>query len=63
MLFSSFSSYEPELFPGLIIPLDYPRVKIIIFCSGSVLLTGAKSVADVKEAFLKVYPLIKLHAP
>ncbi len=58
-----FVSYEPELFPGLVIPLEFPRVKVIIFCTGSVLMTGAKSEADLEQALKTVYPLVKLYAP
>lgn len=34
--------YEPELFPGLIYRLARPKVVLIIFVSGKVVLTGAK---------------------
>lgn len=38
----SFSSYEPELFPGLIYRMVKPRIVLLIFVSGKVVLTGAK---------------------
>ncbi|CAB3247644.1 unnamed protein product [Arctia plantaginis] len=37
-----FSSYEPELFPGLIYRMVKPRIVLLIFVSGKVVLTGAK---------------------
>jgi len=37
-----FSSYEPELFPGLIYRMVKPKVVLLIFVSGKVVLTGAK---------------------
>ncbi|NXQ99872.1 TBPL2 protein, partial [Sagittarius serpentarius] len=35
-----FSSYEPELFPGLIYRMVKPRIVLLIFVSGKVVLTG-----------------------
>ncbi|KAG2468551.1 COQ8A kinase, partial [Polypterus senegalus] len=35
-----FSSYEPELFPGLIYRMIKPRIVLLIFVSGKVVLTG-----------------------
>ena len=37
----SFFSYEPELFPGLIYRMVRPRIVLLIFVSGKVVLTGA----------------------
>ncbi len=33
-------SYEPELFPGLIFRMQVPKVVLLIFVSGKVVLTG-----------------------
>ncbi|KAJ7815474.1 TBP-domain-containing protein [Mycena olivaceomarginata] len=38
----NFSSYEPELFPGLIYRMIKPKVVLLIFVSGKIVLTGAK---------------------
>ena len=38
-LFATFS-YEPELFPGLIYRMVRPRIVLLIFVSGKVVLTG-----------------------
>lgn len=39
--YSLFSySYEPELFPGLIYRMIKPRIVLLIFVSGKVVLTG-----------------------
>jgi len=35
-----FSSYEPELYPGLIYRMVQPRVVLLIFVNGKVVLTG-----------------------
>jgi transcription initiation factor TFIID TATA-box-binding protein len=34
--------YEPELFPGLVFRMADPKVVLLIFVSGKVVLTGAK---------------------
>jgi transcription initiation factor TFIID TATA-box-binding protein len=55
---TQFSSYEPELFPGLIYRLQVPKVVLLIFVSGKLVLTGAKSVEDLQRAFEKMYPVL-----
>ncbi|MED6231709.1 hypothetical protein ATANTOWER_005408 [Ataeniobius toweri] len=54
-----FSSYEPELFPGLIYRMIKPRIVLLIFVSGKVVLTGAKVRAEIYEAFENIYPILK----
>ncbi|CAG9837198.1 unnamed protein product [Diabrotica balteata] len=56
---SSFSSYEPELFPGLIYRMVKPRIVLLIFVSGKVVLTGAKVRQEIYEAFDNIYPILK----
>ncbi|CAF0979267.1 unnamed protein product, partial [Brachionus calyciflorus] len=56
---SQFSSYEPELFPGLIYRLHEPKVVLLIFVSGKVVITGAKLRTEINEAFEKIYPILK----
>lgn len=36
-----YCSYEPEVFPGLIYRLLEPKLVILIFVSGKIVLTGA----------------------
>jgi TATA-box binding protein (TBP) (component of TFIID and TFIIIB) len=43
---SSFATYEPELFPGLVYRMQNPKVVLLVFVSGKVVLTGAKSQDD-----------------
>ncbi|VDI43897.1 TATA-box-binding protein-like [Mytilus edulis] len=54
-----FSSYEPELFPGLIYRMVKPRIVLLIFVSGKVVLTGAKVREEIYEAFDNIYPILK----
>ena len=56
---SQFSSYEPELFPGLIYRMVKPRIVLLIFVSGKVVLTGAKVRQDIHEAFDNIHPILK----
>ena len=47
--------YEPEQFPGLIYRMDEPRVVILIFASGNLVVTGAKKEQDVYDAVHKLH--------
>ncbi|KAJ7802902.1 hypothetical protein B0H14DRAFT_2890741, partial [Mycena olivaceomarginata] len=50
-----FSSYEPELFPGLIYRMARPKVVLLIFVSGKiVVLTGTK-VCSFPPSFSRTY--------
>jgi transcription initiation factor TFIID TATA-box-binding protein len=42
------TEYEPEQFPGLVYRLDDPKVVLLLFGSGKVVCTGAKSISDAK---------------
>ncbi|GMH36985.1 hypothetical protein BSKO_04858 [Bryopsis sp. KO-2023] len=53
-----FSSYEPELFPGLIYRMKKPKVVLLIFVSGKVVLTGAKNRNQIYQAFESIYPAL-----
>ena len=46
-----FSSYEPELFPGLIYRMMKPKIVLLIFVSGKIVLTGAKVREEIYQAF------------
>eukprot|EP00656_Telonema_subtile_P003416 TRINITY_DN11564_c0_g1_i3.p1 TRINITY_DN11564_c0_g1~~TRINITY_DN11564_c0_g1_i3.p1 ORF type:complete len:137 (+),score=21.44 TRINITY_DN11564_c0_g1_i3:171-581(+) len=53
-----YSSYEPELFPGLIYRMKRPKIVLLIFVSGKVVLTGAKERSQTYEAFENIYPVL-----
>lgn len=55
---SQFASYEPELFSGLIYRLGRPKVVLMIFVSGKVIITGAKTEADMGTAMSKIHPVL-----
>ncbi|RWS30498.1 TATA-box binding protein (TBP): component of TFII-D and TFIIIB-like protein [Leptotrombidium deliense] len=54
-----FSSYEPELFPGLIYRMVQPKIVLLIFMSGKVVLTGAKVRSEMIEAFHNIGPTLQ----
>lgn len=50
--------YEPELFPGLIYKLESPKVVLLIFTSGKIVLAGAKTRQEIYSAYQKIYPVL-----
>ena len=55
---SHYSSYEPELFPGLIYRMVQPKIVLLIFVSGKVVLTGGKLRNEIFSAFEQIYPVL-----
>ncbi|KAL5830223.1 hypothetical protein ACOSQ3_019691 [Xanthoceras sorbifolium] len=55
---SAFSNYEPELFPGLIYRMKQPKVVLLIFVSGKIVITGAKIRDETYAAFENIYPVL-----
>ena len=53
------SLYEPEQFPGLIYRMDQPRVVMLIFSSGKMVVTGAKREEEVYQAIKRVAERLK----
>ncbi|KAL6068657.1 Transcription factor TFIID, C-terminal, TATA-box binding transcription factor, variant 3 [Balamuthia mandrillaris] len=53
-----YCSYEPELFPGLIYRMVQPKIVLLIFVSGKIVLTGAKVREEIYEAFENIYPVL-----
>jgi len=46
--------YEPEQFPGLVYRMKGPKVVLLLFGSGKIVCTGAKSIEDAEKAATKV---------
>eukprot|EP01115_Flamella_aegyptia_P005479 TRINITY_DN22_c3_g1_i2.p1 TRINITY_DN22_c3_g1~~TRINITY_DN22_c3_g1_i2.p1 ORF type:complete len:263 (-),score=53.47 TRINITY_DN22_c3_g1_i2:36-824(-) len=57
---SLYSNYEPELFPGLIYRMEEPKIVLLIFVSGKIVLTGAKVRQQIYDAFENIYPVLTL---
>lgn len=51
--------YEPEQFPGLVYRIDKPKAAALIFGSGKIVCTGARSLDDVNEVFKKVVKIVE----
>ena len=47
--------YEPEQFPGLIYRMSDPKTVLLLFASGKLVCTGAKSEEMVYESVAKIY--------
>ncbi|MGB9127897.1 MAG: TATA-box-binding protein, partial [Methanoregula sp.] len=41
--------YEPEQFPGLVYRIKDPKIVVLIFSSGKLILTGGKNLEAVKK--------------
>ncbi len=50
--------YEPEQFPGLVYRMKVPKVVLLLFTTGKVVITGGKSVKEVKQAGKKLHGLL-----
>src|SRR3989344_523617 len=48
------TEYNPEQFPGLVMRIKEPKTSALIFSSGKIVCTGAKSMAKVKESVRKI---------
>jgi transcription initiation factor TFIID TATA-box-binding protein len=51
--------YRPEQFPGLVFRLKRPKTATLIFSSGKMVCTGAKSEKELRRAVLKVMKELK----
>ena len=52
------ATYEPELFPGLVYKMTNPKIVFLVFVSGKVVATGAKSEEMIEEGFGNLYPYL-----
>jgi transcription initiation factor TFIID TATA-box-binding protein len=46
--------YEPEQFPGLVYRIDKPKVVVLLFGSGKLVVTGGKKPQDAEEAVERI---------
>ncbi|MEJ5293547.1 MAG: TATA-box-binding protein [Candidatus Methanosuratincola sp.] len=51
--------YNPEQFPGLVYRISKPRTATLIFSSGKMVCTGAKSIKEVHNAVKKIIKNLK----
>ena len=48
------TEYNPEQFPGLVMRIREPKTSALIFSSGKIVCTGAKSMTKVKESIVNI---------
>ncbi len=48
------TEYNPEQFPGLVIRIKEPKTSALIFSSGKIVCTGARTIAKVEESIKKI---------
>jgi len=41
--------YEPEQFPGLVYRIKDPKIVVLIFSSGKIILTGGRNLEDIRK--------------
>jgi transcription initiation factor TFIID TATA-box-binding protein len=53
------TEYNPEQFPGLVLRIKDPKTSALIFSSGKVVCTGARTLADVDRSILSIIKSLK----
>ena len=53
------TEYEPEQFPGLVFRLGEPKTVMLIFRSGKMIITGAKTPEDARTSARKTYDMVR----
>jgi transcription initiation factor TFIID TATA-box-binding protein len=51
--------YEPEVFPGLVYRIDPPKVVVLMFSSGILVITGGKKPQDAEAALEHIVSELK----
>ena len=51
--------YNPEQFPGLILKIKDPKISSLVFSSGKLVITGAKSTEMIYEGVTKIINILK----
>lgn len=59
-------SYDPDVFPGLVHRIQYPKASCLMFRSGKIVCTGASSIGDFEHAVALTFDTLRevgLEAP
>ncbi len=48
------TTYNPEVFPGLVLRIQHPKTAFLLFRSGKVVCTGAKNLDSIKQSMRQV---------
>ncbi|HDI75405.1 MAG TPA: TATA-box-binding protein, partial [Thermoprotei archaeon] len=55
------AEYNPEQFPGLVLRISRPKTATLIFSSGKMVCTGAKSENEVYKAVKNIIKILRDH--
>jgi len=55
--------YEPEQFPAAILYIDRPRVSMLLFANGKVIIAGAKAEEEIMDAYRKIIAVLERFRP
>ena len=55
---TEFCQFEPEVFPGLVYRMASPKVTLLVFSTGKVVLTGAKDEDSLNYAYRNIYKIL-----
>jgi transcription initiation factor TFIID TATA-box-binding protein len=53
--YGPYVSYEPDLFPGLVFRTTAPKLVFLLFRSGKIVITGAKSRSEIAHTFTSLF--------
>lgn len=53
--YGPYVSYEPDLFPGLVFRTTAPKLVFLLFRSGKIVITGAKSRSEIQATFSSLF--------
>ena len=53
------TEYNPEQFPGLVLRIKDPKTSALVFSSGKVVCTGARTMGDVDKSILSIIKSLK----
>lgn len=53
------AKYQPKVFPGLVLHVDKPKAAFLLFRTGKVVLTGAKTQGDIQKAVRKLLGILR----
>ncbi|XP_066320792.1 TATA-box-binding protein-like [Miscanthus floridulus] len=56
----TFANYEPEIFPGLVCYMVEPKIVILVFVSGKIILTRAKASDDIHSSCTRSKRMLSL---
>jgi len=53
------TKYQPKVFPGLVLHIAQPKVAFLLFSTGKMVITGAKTKRDIQKAVGKLLDMLR----